>query len=252
MPLSMRTLGLIPARYASTRLPGKPLSDINGKPMVQWVYEAASQALDLVYVATDDERIAEAVRTFGGKVVITAAEHENGTSRCLEAMEKLQRSEGHSFDVVVNIQGDEPMLESSLLQSLTNCFEDPTVEMATIVSPVRDARDLLNESEAFVVLDIYQNALYFSRSVIPFVKEVKRSNWLDSVPFYRHLGLYAYSVQALKDFQAMGPSFLEQAERLEQNRWLQNGRKIRCAIAESESVPVDTPMDLDRVRQLLR
>lgn len=252
MPLCMKTLGLIPARYASTRLPGKPLCDINGKPMVQWVYESASRALDLVYVATDDDRIAEAVRSFGGKVVMTSAQHDNGTSRCLEAMDILQSADQLSFDVVVNIQGDEPMLESALLQSLTACFDDPTVEMSTIVSPVRDSRDLLNESEAFVVLDIHQNALYFSRSVIPFVKDIKRSNWLDSVPFYRHLGLYAYTVQALRYFQKMGPSFLEQAEKLEQNRWLQNGRKIRCAIAESESVPVDTEMDLARVRQLLR
>jgi 3-deoxy-manno-octulosonate cytidylyltransferase (CMP-KDO synthetase) len=144
------------------------------------------------------------------------------------------------------------MLEFELLEALTQCFQDESVEMSTIVSPVRDSRDLLNESEAFVVLDIHQNALYFSRSVIPFVKDVKRSNWIDSVPFYRHLGLYAYKRDALREFVKMGPSFLEIAERLEQNRWLQNGRKIRCAVADSSSVPVDTEMDLARVRGLLK
>jgi 3-deoxy-manno-octulosonate cytidylyltransferase (CMP-KDO synthetase) len=248
----MKTLGLIPARYASTRLPGKPLSDINGKPMIQWVYESASKALDLVFVATDDQRIAEAVSDFGGRYVLTSEEHDNGTSRCLEAMDILEKKEKLSFDVVVNVQGDEPMLEFELLEALTQCFQDESVEMSTIVSPVRDSRDLLNESEAFVVLDIHQNALYFSRSVIPFVKDVKRSNWIDSVPFYRHLGLYAYKRDALREFVKMGPSFLEIAERLEQNRWLQNGRKIRCAVADSSSVPVDTEMDLARVRGLLK
>lgn len=219
--------------------------------MIQWVYELATKALDEVFVATDDERIAKAVEEFGGNQIMTSVEHDNGTSRCLEAFEKIKESTGSDYKVVVNIQGDEPMLEYELLNALISCFEDESVEMATIVSPVRDSRDLLNESEAFVVLDIHENAMYFSRSVIPFVMGVKKSNWLDTVPFFRHLGLYAYSPQALRDFNGMGASFLETAERLEQNRWLQNGRSIRCAVAESKSVPVDTEIDLRRVRSLL-
>ena len=219
--------------------------------MVQWVYESASKALDRVIVATDDQRIADAVHRFGGEFVLTMAEHLNGTSRCLEAMEIIEKREGKRYDVIVNVQGDEPMLEPELLQALTSCFDSDDVEMSTIVSPVRDSRDLMNESEAFVVLDRHNNALYFSRSVIPFVKDVKRSNWIDAYPFHRHLGLYAYRRQALIDFSSMPPSYLEQSEGLEQNRWLQAGRKIRCAIAESQSVPVDTDMDLERVRLLL-
>ena len=247
----MNAIGIIPARFASTRLPGKPLEDIHGKPMIQWVYERASTRLESVYVATDDERILSAVHSFGGKAIMTQPDHVNGSSRCWEAFQKITADTGEHFDVILNIQGDEPMIEPKLLSGLVASFENKEVEMATLVSPVRDNRDLLNESEAFVVMDKVQNALYFSRSVIPFVKEVKRSNWLESARFHRHLGLYAYSPHALKAFQEMEVSALEMAEGLEQNRWLENGRKIRCVLAESQSIPVDTLIDLERVRELM-
>ena len=242
-------LGIIPARYASTRLPGKPLADILGKPMIQWVYEKASQALEHVVVATDDQRVLDAVRSFGGRVVMTD-DHPNGTSRCLEALNRYEAETGLSFDGVINIQGDEPMLEPSQLTELAHAMAD--APFATLVMPVVNPEDLLNESEVFVVFDAHHRALYFSRAVIPTLRGVPREKWFGTIPFYKHIGLYGYSRAALEKFITLPASVLETSESLEQNRWLEAGEVIRVGITHHDSIPVDTPADLEKVVKLLQ
>jgi 3-deoxy-manno-octulosonate cytidylyltransferase (CMP-KDO synthetase) len=246
----MNFLGIIPARYASTRLPGKPLVDICGKPMLQWVYEAATKAINTVYVATDDSRIVEAVNAFGGKVVLTRPDHTNGTTRCLEAWEKIKEIEGDRFQAAINIQGDEPLLNPISLHELQNCFADGQTEFATLVLPVVNEADLLNESEVFVTFTKNHEALYFSRSVIPAMRGLQKEQWFEFGTFHKHLGLYAYTYAALQRFAALPISILEQYESLEQLRWLENGGKIKVGITQYDSIPVDTPEDLERVRQM--
>ncbi len=248
----MKVLGVIPARYASSRLPAKPLADINGKTMIQHVYEKASLALSDVVVATDDERIVEAVQTFGGNVVLTSIEHTTGTNRCLEAYQIYQTTHSTPMDVVVNIQGDEPLLEPKILDILVSSFDDSTVEMATLAVKVTDSSELFDENRVFVIMDKNGDALYFSRSPLPHVRGVDRRDWLKHHPFYKHLGLYAYTPTALEEFSGMPQSALEQAESLEQNRWMEAGRKIRVQVVNHDSIPVDTPEDLERVRQLMK
>ena len=247
----MTFLGIIPARYGSTRLEGKPLADICGKPMIQHVYERASKAMKDVYVATDDERIAEAVKSFGGNVVMTSAEHNSGTNRCLEAYEKIAAATGKVFDVVINIQGDEPMVEPAQLNELMNCFDNPATELATLVAKVTDSSDLLNKSEVFVTFDKNMKALYFSRAVIPEIKGADKSEWINRTEYYKHIGLYAYTPDALKRFANLPQSNLELTEGLEQNRWLENGYSIHLAITRYESAPVDTKEDLEKIRKIM-
>ncbi|NLR89982.1 MULTISPECIES: 3-deoxy-manno-octulosonate cytidylyltransferase [Flammeovirga] len=244
-------LGLIPARYGSSRLEGKPLADICGKPMIQHVYERAKAALDDVYIATDDKRIVEAVESFGGKVIMTSADHENGTTRCLEALELVNKQTDGQFDAVVNIQGDEPLLEPSTLTELVNSFDEET-NFATLVTPVVHAEDLENESEVFVTFDHNKNALYFSRAVIPTVRGKKRKDWMQYTTFYKHLGLYAYTNDALKKFSSLAPTTLEKLESLEQLRWIEHGYQIKVGITEHDSIPVDTKEDLERVRNIMQ
>lgn len=248
----MNFIGIIPARYASTRLEGKPLAQINGKPMIQWVYEKASKALDSVYVATDDNRIKEAVEAFGGKVVLTDKNHLNGTTRCLEAAQIIQEEISIQADVIVNIQGDEPMLEPEQLKTLMNCFEDEQTEFATLITPVKRIEDLQNNSEVFVTKDLEDFALYFSRNVIPHIRGTQLSDYLQKTTIYKHLGLYAYTLEALNVFAELEPSNLEQLEGLEQLRWIENGGLIKCGITEHDSIPVDTPEDLERVRAMMK
>ena len=244
-------LGIIPARYGSSRLEGKPLLDIVGKTMIRRVYERCAEAFVDLYVATDDERIATEVRSFGGKVVMTAIDHANGTSRCLEAAEKVFQLEGKKYDAIINIQGDEPLVDPAQLRDIIRCFNDDQAEMATLVIPVTDPADLENESEVFVTLDKNYNALYFRRSVIPFVRGAARKDWLQHARIYKHLGLYGYSLQALKDFSALPVSFLEKTESLEQNRWIEEGRKVKVGITQHDSIPVDTADDLEKVRRIV-
>lgn len=248
----MSFLGIIPARYGSTRLEGKPLVDINGKTMIQRVYERASQAFDEVYVATDDERIEKAVKAFGGNVVMTSQDHPTGTNRCLEALQIIQEKTGEKYDVVVNVQGDEPMVEPGQLKELMSAFEDETTVIATLVTPVKRLDDLFNEGEVFVTFDQNMYALYFSRSVIPHIRGTDRSKWLDVTTIYKHLGLYAYTKEALEEFAKMPVSHLESLESLEQLRWLESGKKMKVAITQYDSIPVDTIDDLERVRELVR
>lgn len=247
----MKFLGIIPARYGSTRLEGKPLIDIKGKPMIQWVYEKVKLALENVYVATDDYRIVNAVESFGGKAVMTSRDHTTGTNRCLEALDKINTSLDTSFEVVINIQGDEPMIDPAQITTLMKCFDDHGTALATLVIPVTDPVDLENESEVFVTFDKNMNALYFSRAVIPVVHTVERKDWMSITTFYKHLGLYGYTTDALNKFANLPQSNLEKLEKLEQNRWLEHGGKIKIGITEHQSIPVDTMEDLERIRKII-
>lgn len=248
----MKFIGIIPARYASTRFPGKPLADMDGKPMIQRVYEQVSTVLESVYVATDDSRIEEAVRKFGGQVVMTSAQHRSGTDRCYEAYTKI----GQSYDVIINIQGDEPFIHSSQIEALKDCFADPSTEIATLVKPFRSDDDfeaaLFNPNTPKVVLNKRNEALYFSRSIIPYIRGEKHTEWLSKHTFYKHIGLYAYRPAVLKDITSLPPSSLELAESLEQLRWLENGYRIKVGITEEETIGIDTPEDMQRAIDFLK
>ena len=246
----MRFLGIIPARYASTRFPGKPLVDIGGKLMIQRVYEQVRPCLDDVWVATDDERILKAVEGFGGKGVMTSDQHRSGTDRCLEA----SRSIGGDYDVIINIQGDEPFIQQEQIEALKACFESESVCLATLVKPfaVKDGLEaLLNPNSPKVVLNIQGEAMYFSRSVVPFLRGIPQENWLDKGTFYKHIGIYAYRRETLAEIAVLPQSPMELAESLEQLRWLENGYPIQTAVTNIENLAVDTPEDLERIREYL-
>lgn len=246
----MNVLGIIPARYGSTRLEGKPLINLNGKPMIQHVYERAKKVLDHVVVATDDERIVQAVLDFGGETVMTSPDHNTGSNRCLEAYRVFKKRVDVDFDVVVNIQGDEPLLDPQQIRLLVSCFDNGRIPMATLVIPVKESDDL--KSGVFVVIDNQKNALYFSRSVIPFVRDVKKTDWVKKHTFYKHIGMYAFKPRALNQFASLQQTSLEKAESLEQNRWLENGKKIKVEITHSKTFGVDTKEDVELVRKLLK
>ncbi|PIE49246.1 MAG: 3-deoxy-manno-octulosonate cytidylyltransferase [Flavobacteriales bacterium] len=246
----MHTLGIIPARYGSTRLQGKPLIGLCGKPMIQRVYEQAKKALEHVVVATDDSRVEKAVLEFGGNVVMTSTKHNTGTNRCLEAYEMYKAKANENFDIVINIQGDEPLLDPKQLRLIISCFTSADTQMATLVIPLKK-QDGLNNG-VFVVMDKNHNALYFSRSIIPFVRDVEKSDWIKKHTFYKHIGLYGFTPNALKTFANMQQTSLEIAESLEQNRWLENGNKIKVAITKIDTVGVDTMEDVERVKQMIK
>ncbi|MEE9349744.1 MAG: 3-deoxy-manno-octulosonate cytidylyltransferase [Flavobacteriaceae bacterium] len=245
----MNTLGIIPARYGSTRLEGKPLVDICGKPMIQRVYEQAKKALNYVIVATDDQRIFEAVENFGGQVVMTSVSHTTGTNRCLEAYEIFSKKNALKFDVILNIQGDEPLLEPNQITKLVDCFKDKKTKMATLVIPVNKRDEL--KTGVFVVFDLNHNALYFSRAVIPFLRDDELKDWHEKNTFYKHVGMYGFTPKSLVKFSKMQPTNLEENEKLEQLRWLENGKKIKIAITLHNSIPVDTFEDVEKVRRII-
>ena len=247
----MRTIGIIPARYASTRFPAKPLAVLGGKMVVERVYRQVEGILDEVVVATDDERIEEAVRGFGGKVVMTSSSHRSGTDRCYEALTKVGSDR---FDVVVNIQGDEPFIQPQQLRAVTACFADPTIDIATLVKPftVADGYAALeNANSPKVVVNNRMEALYFSRSIIPYLRGKGREEWLPNHTYYKHIGLYAYRADVLRQITALPQGKLEKAESLEQLRWLENGYKIRVALTDVETIGIDTPEDLARAEKFL-
>ena len=210
----MKFLGIIPARYASTRFPAKPLALLGGKTVIQRVYEQVAGVLDDAYVATDDERIEAAVKAFGGKVVMTSVHHKSGTDRCYEACTKV----GDGFDVVVNIQGDEPFIQPSQLETVKACFDDPSTQIATLVKPFT----------------------------------AEKREWLKNHTYYKHIGLYAYRVEVLKEITSLPQSSLELAESLEQLRWLENGYTIKAGITEVETIGIDTPQDLEHAERFLQ
>ena len=240
-------IGIIPARYSSTRFPGKPLSILGGKPVIQRVYEQTSKVLNNVCVATDDERIYNKVMEFGGNAVMTRADHKSGTDRIAEAYGKI----GKSYKVVINIQGDEPFIHPEQIESVMECFDDKDVEIATLGKRFTSMEAVQNPNSPKIVVDNRGFAMYFSRSVIPFVRGVEEGEWLGRYPFLKHLGLYAYRVDVLKAITALPQSSLEKAESLEQLRWLQNGFRIKVAETEFETVGIDTPEDLKRAEELL-
>ena len=244
-------LGIIPARYASTRFPAKPLAMLGGKTVIQRVYEQVAGVLDDAYVATDDERIEAAVKAFGGKVVMTSVDHKSGTDRCYEACMKV----GGDFDVVVNIQGDEPFIQPSQLVALQACFEDTQTQIATLVKPfsTEDSFEVLeNVNSPKVVVNKNWNALYFSRSIIPYQRNAAKREWLKNHTYYKHIGLYAYRTEVLKEITTLVQSSLELAESLEQLRWLENGYTIKVGISDVETIGIDTPEDLQRAEEFLK
>jgi 3-deoxy-manno-octulosonate cytidylyltransferase (CMP-KDO synthetase) len=244
----LKFIGIIPARYASTRFPGKPLADIGGKSMIQRVYEQASKALDTVMVATDDQRIFDAVIAFGGKVVMTSDQHRNGTDRCYEALTKVE----DNFDVVINIQGDEPFVHPEQIAELKKCFDDAGTQIATLVKPFSaddDFEALFNANSPKVVFNVSREALYFSRSIIPYYRNAGHAEWLKKQTYYKHIGMYAYRSQVLAEITRLPQSPLELAESLEQLRWLENGYKIKVGITDTETIAIDTPEDLVRANE---
>lgn len=249
--LRMKYLAIIPARYASTRFPAKPLAMLGGKPMIQRVYEQVKEVFGDVYVATDDTRIEKAVEAFGGKVVMTSVDHNSGTDRCFEAFCKI----GGVFDVVVNVQGDEPFIQPSQLQTIKQCFDDPATDIATLVKPFAagDAFEALaNPNSPKVVVSTNMTALYFSRSVVPYCRNAEPSDWLKRHVYYKHIGLYAYRAEVLKAITSLPQSSLELAESLEQLRWIENGYTIKVGITEIETIGIDTPEDLEKAEHYLK
>ena len=246
----MKYLALIPARYASTRFPAKPLAILGNKPIIQHVYERVSSLFEHAYVVTDDERIEACVHSFGGRCVMTGTHHKSGTDRCYEALEKL----GSDFDVVVNVQGDEPFIAASQLETIKACFADEQTQIATLVKPFTPAdgiEALENPNSPKVVLDNNSYAIYFSRSVIPYLRGVDKSEWLSKHTYFKHIGLYAYRSEVLKEITSMPLGGLEQAESLEQLRWLQAGYRIKVGTTDVETIGIDTPEDLERAKNFL-
>ena len=239
----MKYLALIPARYASTRFPAKPLAILGEKTIIQHVYERVSSVFEHAYVVTDDERIEACVLAFGGRCIMTGTHHKSGTDRCYEALEKL----GAGYDVVVNVQGDEPFIATSQLETIKACFDDPQTQIATLVKPFVPAdgiEALENPNSPKVVLDNNGYAIYFSRSVIPYLRGVEKSEWLSKHTYFKHIGLYAYRSEVLKEITSMPLGELEQAESLEQLRWLQAGYRIKVGTTDVETIGIDTPEDL--------
>ena len=245
----MNFIGIIPARYHSTRFPGKPLALIDGKPMIQRVYENVLKALENIWVATDDEKIFNTVENFGGKAIMTSDTHQSGTDRCAEAARII--SEYKKFDVVVNIQGDEPFVQPSQIELLKACFDGNT-EIATLIKPVETEEELFNSNRPKVVIDNENNALYFSRSPIPFFRGKEKSEWLSANKYWAHIGMYAYKADVLQKITTLKQGKLEMAESLEQLRWLENGFRIKTAVSNYQSIGIDTPEDLENALQLIR
>lgn len=248
--MTSKFIGIIPARYASSRFPGKPLADLGGKTMIERVYTRVSSVMDNVAVATDDERIFKAVEAFGGRAVMTSPDHRSGTDRCREAVRIL----GNDADVVINIQGDEPFIAPSQLRSLMDSFSDPEVEIASLARPFDPARGfeaLADPNTPKVVLDNRMNAVYFSRSVIPYVRSYPHDEWAQHAAYYTHVGLYGYRRKTLELLGSLPQSSLELAESLEQLRWLQAGYKIRMSLTDEPTIGIDTPADLEAARLLL-
>lgn len=248
----MKFIAIIPARYASTRFPGKPLAMLGGKTVIQRVYEQAISVLPEAYVATDDERIFQTVSDFGGRAIMTRNDHKSGTDRIEEAVEKLYAQHPSAPDVIINIQGDEPFVQPSQIETLCHLFDDPETQIGTLGKPFENMEAVENPNSPKIVCDKRGFALYFSRSVIPFVRGEEREKWFGHFPYLKHLGLYAYRREVLREVTQLPQSPLELAESLEQLRWLENGYRIRVGLTDVETVGIDTPADLQRAEEFLR
>lgn len=254
MDIKKDVIGIIPARYASTRFPGKPLAMLGGKTVIERVYTQVSKVLDNVAVATDDARIAAAVRAFGGTAVMTSEAHRSGTDRCCEAYHNL----GSDAKVVINIQGDEPFIAPEQIRALAGCFdgaEGEATDIATLVRRFNTAdgfEALFDPNLVKVTFAANGRALYFSRSIIPYVRNVEWKQWLETADFYTHVGIYAYRAHVLEAISKLPQSSLEKAESLEQLRWLQNGYNIRTALTDAATIGIDTPADLAAAEKYLQ
>ena len=246
----MNIAAIIPARYASTRFPGKPLVNINGKTMIHNVYIQAKKVFEVVYVATDDNRISKEIESFGGKYVMTSKKHKSGTDRCAEAIQKIEEAEGKEFDVVINIQGDEPFIKTEQLIEIKKCFNKKRTQIATLVKPINNKEDIFNTNKPKVVINKYNEAIYFSRSTIPYIRGHRETTWITKHLFYKHIGLYGYRKDVLLEITKLEQTPLEIAESLEQLRWIENGYKIKVAFTEHESVSIDTPKDLEKIKEV--
>ncbi|MCR6639282.1 MAG: 3-deoxy-manno-octulosonate cytidylyltransferase [Sporocytophaga sp.] len=244
----MNILGIIPARYASTRFPAKPLVEIGGKSMIRRVYEQAGKArlLSNVVVATDNNEIFNHVKTFGGNVVMTKEEHPSGTDRCFEALEKTSGD----FDFVINIQGDEPFIHPEQIDLLASALNKET-ELATLVKKIEDQETLFNPNTPKVIFNKNKEAIYFSRQTIPYIRGAEPEQWLSKAEFYKHIGIYAYRADILKAITSLETGSLEKSESLEQLRWLENGFNIKVEITTYESVGIDVPSDLEKIKDLI-
>lgn len=246
----MKFIAIIPARYASTRFPGKPLADMAGMPMIQRVYEQVKKAIDEVWVATDDSRIFEVVESFWGKAVMTSPDHKSGTDRIQEAYAKV----GDGFDVIINVQGDEPFIQPEQIEALKNCFDNKDVELATLVKPFKKEdgfEALFNPNSPKVVVNKKNEAIYFSRSIVPYIRDVYHTEWLDKHTFFKHIGMYAYRSDILSEITKLPQSLLEKAESLEQLRWIENGYRIRVGYTDAETIGIDTPEDMEKALAFL-
>ncbi len=244
----MKITAIVPARYASSRFPGKPLALLGGKPVIEHVYEQVSRVVPETWVATDDERIKDAVETFGGKVVMTRRDHQSGTDRIEEAVEKI----GSDADIIINIQGDEPFVQASQIRTVCQLFEDAETQIATLGKPFDTMEAVDNPNSPKIVTDVRGFALYFSRSVIPFVRGKVHDEWLEHFPYLKHLGIYAYRREVLREITRLPQSPLELAESLEQLRWLQQGYRIKVGLTHVETICIDTPADLERAEAFWR
>ncbi|MCR4603982.1 MAG: 3-deoxy-manno-octulosonate cytidylyltransferase [Prevotella sp.] len=256
----MKYIAIIPARYASTRFPGKPLAMLGGKPVILRVYEQVNTVLSHptadtglieeknVWVATDDQRIFDTVQKFGGQAVMTRSDHKSGTDRIQEAVEHI----GTTADVVINVQGDEPFVQQSQIETIIHLFDDEDTQIGTIGKPFETMEQVDNANSPKIVCDMRGYALYFSRSVIPFIRGAEHPSWLQHFPFLKHLGLYAYRREVLEQITKLPQSPLEKAESLEQLRWLQYGYRIKVGLTDVETVGIDTPEDLERAELLLK
>ncbi|MDB5022818.1 MAG: kdsB [Mucilaginibacter sp.] len=240
----MNTLGIIPARYASTRFPGKPLVDIAGRSMIRRVYEQAKKCAGLteVIVATDDDRIFKHVAGFGGLAVMTSANHQSGTDRCAEVAQMHP-----TYDVIINIQGDEPYIDPEQITKLINCFNDAGTQIATLIKKVLTNQELHNTNSPKVIINKYSEAIYFSRSALPHIRAQEPQNWLQHFTYFKHIGIYGYRADILQQITKLPVSALEKAESLEQLRWIENSYKIKVAETELETYAIDSPEDLKKL-----
>ena len=247
----MKYLGIIPARFSSTRFPGKPLEKLGGKTIIERVYNKVENYVDELIVATDDIRFYDHVISFGGTVVMTSSNHKTGTDRCYEAY----LNQGKDFDAIINIQGDEPFIRKEQIEKLKECLEDKETDIATLVKPFsKDDKfeNLSNPNSPKVILNGNNFAIYFSRSIIPYLRDFKQEEWLKNHVFYKHIGIYGYKKNALMKITKLNQTPLEKAESLEQLRWIENNMKIKAGITEFETIGIDTPEDLSKAEEYLK
>ena len=249
----LKVLAVIPARYESTRFPGKPLVMLGGKPLIQWVWDGvrSMSGLDDVVVATDDERIATAVRGFGGRAMMTGSNHRSGTDRCCEVVSTL-KAQGQEYDVVLNVQGDEPFVNQVQLYKLINCFVQESVQIATLKTRIRSTEELFSPDNVKVVCNSRGEAIYFSRQPIPYRRGVEPERWLDEGQYLKHVGIYAFRSKALHEVCRLEAGVLEEAEKLEQLRWLAAGYTIHVALTDHANIGIDTPGDLAAAEEYLK